>query len=602
MSVGRALSMGFATLVWAAVANAQAKTQEFTRQGLLIVNFEARAGADAKLGRRAAGAVRSRVSKLVNGRDADVLDGSVIDTRMVRSGFDPGAAFTVATVRAVSQFMRADEYLWAWIANGPTGTTLGGELVMIRDERLRQVLAPVSARTLDSAAALFARSIASARTQLVPTRRCENALRAGEGAKALAAARDGVAGYARSVIARTCLVWAQRSTRTPATEILGTAREILAIDSTSVHALEAAALALDSLHRREESATYWLRLGASDTSNIDLAVRVSYALLDGGSSQSAEPFITRVAAAHPDDLRLQQLKWRSAYENKHWVSAIQSAERLLTQDSLTRADSAFYLRLGIAYQANRQPFKAVEILARGVSSFPSDARLYSLYSQYIRAEADTVIPRGLALFPRSADLLAMNAKVLRERGKVEASLASTKLAVALDSSIRQGHLLIAHMELQLSRPDSALQALHTGLSRGEDSSLVAQFALAEGNTMYRAASGTKVLADYRHALGFLAFADSVRPSPQAKFLTGATALAIAQSVITTAGQDADRTAACRQVREGTELIPLSRTGLEAGRELYAEPARQSLEYLDKLDVYAQQQVRALCEPPTLGRE
>ena len=62
------------------------------------------------------------------------------------------------------------------------------------------------------------------------------------------------------------------------------------------------------------------------------------------------------------------------------------------------------------YQSNKQPIKAIELLARGVSGFPHDARLYSLYSQYVRTEADTVVPRGLAMFPKSADLLTMNAK------------------------------------------------------------------------------------------------------------------------------------------------------------------------------------------------
>ncbi len=578
-----------------APAPAPPKGPEFTRQGVLIVNFEARAGADARLGRRAGGAVRSRVEKISNRRDSEIFEGGAIDNRLLRAGFDPDAPFSVSTVRAMSKFLRADEYFSGWVTNGPTGPTLGGELVMTRDERLRQVIAPVGARTLDSAATLFARSIASARLQLVPARRCENALRDGDGAKALAAATEGVRGYPRSVIARTCLMWAQRSTRAPATDILRTAREILAIDSTSVHALESGAIALDSLRRRDESATYWLRLAASDTSDIELAVRVAYSMLDGGSSVRAEPFITRMAASYPDDLQLQQLKFRSAYENKNWASAIESAELLLSRDSITRADSAFYLRLGIAYQSHRQPVKAVEVLARGVTMFPKDARLYSLYSQYIRSEADTVIPRGLALFPRSAELVAMNARELRARGKVEESLESTKLALSLDSTMRQGHIQIAQLELLMSRPDSALTALHRGLAIGEDSTLVAQFALGEGNTLFRAANASRTLTDYRNAFAFLAFADSVRSTTSARFLIGATALAIAQTVITAAAQTPDKGVACTQVREGTELIPVSRTGLEAGREMYTEPARQQLEFLEKLDAYAQQQVRMLCE-------
>lgn len=579
-------------------AQGRDRAPEFTRQGLLIVNFAPRVGGDLKLGRRAAGAVRSRVSGLVNRRDTDVIAGTLIDTRMARSGYVIDSTFSMETVRSIAQFMRADEYLSGWIGTAADGVMIGGELILLRDERLRQVIAPVSARTLDSAATLFARAVIQARTQLVPSRRCENALRAGEAAKALASAREGVTGYARSVIARTCYLWAQRATGVPADDVLQTAREILTIDSSSVHALEAAALALDTLNRREESADFWLRLAASDTSNLDLAVRVGYSLLDGGSIRRAQPFILRMVERFPADLRLQQLKWRSGYENRSWASAIEAAELMITRDSLTRADSAFVLRLGIAYQSNRQPYKAIETLARGVSTFPGDARLYSLYSQYVRSEADTVVPRGLALFPRSADLLALNAKDLRARGKVEESLRATKMAVSVDSSMKQGYLQIAQLELLMGRPDSALYALHRGLRAGEDTALVAQFALAEGNARYRGATASKALVDYQGALQFLLFADSVRTSPQSKFLSGASGLAIAQIQITASAQDADRESACRQVREGAALLPMSRVGLQAGSELYAEPARQSLEYLDKLDSYAQQQLRTVCSPPT----
>src|SRR4029077_20615984 len=113
------------------------------------------------------------------------------------------------------------------------------------------------------------------------------------------------------------------------------------------------------------------------------------------------------------------------------------------------------------------------------------------------------------LFPQSADLLAINAKELRARGKIAESLNATKQAVALDTAMAQGHLMIAQLEIELGRPDRGLGALHAGLVHGDDSSLVAQFALAKGNTLYRAANGTKTSADFAASLRMLAFADSV---------------------------------------------------------------------------------------------
>jgi tetratricopeptide (TPR) repeat protein len=570
------------------------ETQEFTRQGLLVVNFRPGAGSDLRLGKRAADAVRSRMGRLVNKREVEVIDGGEIGWRLQLAGFNPDSIIDVSMIHAIGKYFRADEYLIATVTTGPTSTTIQGELVLMRDERLRQPIAPVTGPRLDSAAALFARGLSAARSQLVSQRRCENALRDGSGSRALASAREAVAAYKTSTIARVCLLWALRQMTGSSAEVLAVANEVLAVDSVNVHALESAAIALDSLRRRDEAATHWLRLAATDTANVDLALRISYALFDGGNSKRAEPFVVALAAKHPQDLRFTQQKWRIAYENKSWAHALDAAEVLLARDEVAVRDSAFYYRLGFAYKAADRPFKAIETLARGVATFPKDARLYSLYSQYIKAESDTVVPRGLALFPTSADLLALSAKELRSRGKIEESLDATKRAVSIDTAMAQGQLMGAQLESELGRPDSALAALHRALTRGEDSALVAAFALSKGNTLYKSASGSLSSTDFAASLRMLAFADTVRSSPQSRFLTGAAALGVAQTTLTDASKLQDKSASCRLTRAGADLLPFARTGLQGGDESLADAAKQSLAYLDQLDTYAQQQLKALC--------
>ena len=246
----------------------------------------------------------------------------------------------------------------------------------------------------------------------------------------------------------------------------------------------------------------WLRLAETDTANAELGYRISFALFDGGNAKRAEPFIVRLTERFPDDIRFIQQKWRITYDNKSWTRAIEAGEALLARDVAALSDSTFYLRLATAYHNVNKPFKAIETAAHGVATFPKDVRLYSLYTQYLRADADTVIPRGLALFPQSAELAAINAKDLRAKGKLAESLDATKRAVELDSTMAQGRLTVAQLEIELGRPDSALVALHRAVSGGEDSALVAQFALAKGNAFYRAANGTKMSADFGLALRF----------------------------------------------------------------------------------------------------
>ena len=117
--------------------------------------------------------------RFLKGKDVEIVDGNQIELKVRRAGFNPDSTFSRGAVHAISQLLRADEYVIGEVSTTPQGTRLGGELVLFRDRRLHQPLPTVIAQRLDSAAVLFAGAIAAARVQLDPQRRCENALRAG---------------------------------------------------------------------------------------------------------------------------------------------------------------------------------------------------------------------------------------------------------------------------------------------------------------------------------------------------------------------------------------------------------------------------------------
>lgn len=574
---------------------AQKKGQEFVRQGLLITSFGIAPGVEHKLAKEAADQVRSRVGDLSNKREVDVIGGTEITTRLDRASYRTDTALNILDVRLLGRTLRADEYLVGRVEKaGQGGVTLSASLVLMRDPRLVQPLPDATGKGLSEAADVMARSVVAARSQAVPMRRCENGVRDRNVRTALAEARAGLAAYPRGALIGTCLVWALQANGSPIEEVLGAAEKVLAVDSTSFHALGSAAVALDSLRRHDEAAQYWLRLARTDTSDMELATRVLSALAAAGSWKYAEPLAIKLSDAHPENLALLRLKWRSAYEGRHWTPAIAAGEAMVARDSEALGDPAFYRRLATAYRANGQPVAAVQIAARGVTGFPKDASLYALYTQYVREEADSVLPRGLALFPKSAELLALNAKELRTQGKVAESLESMKSAMAVDSTLNEGQLMIAQAEMELGRPDSALAALRVALSRGEDSARVAQFAFARGNALYRAANGTKSSSDFALALRFLAFADSVKVTPQSRFLVGAAALGVAQRALTEAPGDKDRAHSCQLAQLGSQMIPLARSGIEAGQEVMPDAAKQSLDYLTQIEPYAGKQVALFC--------
>lgn len=551
------------------------------------------------MGREAADAVRDRVARLSNKKELEVIGRSEIRYKLESAGYRADTLLAREDLRALGRLLRADEILIGNMERRAGGIRLSGALVLLRDERMVQPLTPAEGATIDRAAAIFAQEIVSARRQLTPQRRCENGLREGKRENAIIAGREGVAVYANSSLARTCLMVALRTSGRSATEVLQVAREILAIDAGSYHALDAAAVALDSLRRREEAAAMYLRLANTDTSNLELTERVVWSMIEGKNSRAAEPLIVRASDANPDHVPLLRQKWRVMIDNRNWKGAIASGEALLLKDAEALADSTFHLRLAGAYKSNDQILKAVEAAARGVTAFPGDSRLYAFYTQLVRGESEVVIARGLELFPKNADLHAMNAKALKERGKLEESLASSRKAVALDSLLSQGELMIAQTEVELNRPDSALAAIHRALIAGEQASIVASFALSKGNGFFRAANASKKREDFQIAMRFLAFADSVRPSPQSKFLLGASAFSVTTMALTDAPKTAesDKPAACALSRLGGETLPVARASLEAGAEIQPDAVKQYLDYLGELQPFVDKQVAAFCPAP-----
>src|SRR5262245_61844107 len=122
----RALAAGVSLAITAASAGAQkakkdAPQQEFTRQYLLIVNFTPHAGADMRLGRKAADAVRSRVGRYVDKKEVDIVDAGDVEYRMSRAGYNPDTIYDLTTIRAAGKYFRADEYVMASVFNGPAG-------------------------------------------------------------------------------------------------------------------------------------------------------------------------------------------------------------------------------------------------------------------------------------------------------------------------------------------------------------------------------------------------------------------------------------------------------------------------------------------------
>ena len=564
------------------------RRQEFTQQGLLVSPFKS---ADKKLGNHVADEVRGRVEKTANKRELEVIDEKAMTTALVNAGFPFDMVPDLSQVRALSRYLRADEYLMGTVDRTPAGFRVRARLILARDVRMQQPLPEVVDPDPDRAAALIAAAVTEARRQLAPQRRCENNLRDGRPREAITAAAQGVWIYPRSTLARGCLLAAQLVVGTAADSVLAIAGEMLRVDSASFYALQGAAEAYDALKDKERAAAMWTRLHGIDTVDVELSERIVAALLYNGNAKKAEPLIERMSDAAPDRVGLLRLRWQVLFANKSWKEATRVGGILLATDSASMKDSTFLLRLANAYKSNGESVRAVEVAARGLQAFPKDQRIFSTYVQLVRGEAVDGLTRGLAAFPQNAEFNVMQSQDLKVRGKAEESVDAMRAALALDSTIEHGQIQLARAQADLGQNDSAYASLKRALAAGEDSSLVAQFALARGNQLLRAASQTKTREDYLLAMRFASLADSVRDTPNAKFLMGITATNVALSAAT----EAPKTKDCELSRLGFDMIAIAQPNLAAGADIAAEAVKQYQDYLTQLQPVSAKQVEVFCK-------
>lgn len=567
---------------------ARAQGKGFVVQTLIVQNFET-TDRDKKLGIRAADAVRERVDDAFNKRELRVVSKNDVRLFLENSGISLETELTEAELKELARHTRADEQVHGKVSRAPGKYRLEARLVLYRDQRLIQPYAAAEAATLDQAADIIVREIVASRKQLGPLRRCENSAREGQYDKAVVAAREGIQAYPRALLSRVCLMTAFAQ--------LGAADSVIKVGVQALEIAPANALALDLIAQsyeavkdKEKSGDAWMRLLATDSKNEELAERVITALSRLGQTKDAEPLIVQAVADHPENLALLKLEWLVFLANGNWKGAIKAGELLAEKDAVAHEDPSIYARLAMAYRNDSQPQRALATAAVATVRFPKSAEVYVLYAQLVRAEFDIVLPRGEAQFPESAELRVLEAQLLKGAGKLEQSLEATKRALALNPKLPRGFLQLAQMQIDVGQPDSAIGSLRQALVNGEDRALVSQFALARGNFLFKGASATKARDDFLRAQHLLQLADSLAPSPEAKFLIGASALSVSQS----AAEDAPKLKSCELSRLASESLNAAEYNLATGGAVSPEAATQYLDFAAKLRPYLEAQVKQLC--------
>ncbi|HEV8499634.1 MAG TPA: hypothetical protein VGQ56_22325, partial [Gemmatimonadaceae bacterium] len=486
---------------------------------------------------------------------------------------------------------RADERITGTATRTAGRVHIDAALTLIRDLRLSQPLSSDGASVNEAADAL-AREAIAARRQLVPLRQCENFAREGKSAEAASAAAVGIAAYAQAIPTRACLLNALSRLEASPDSIISVARATLALSATNPIALERMAQALDAKGEGKAAAPFWTRLLATDSTNEDLIERVVNALSREGNAATAVPLIDHGSEAHPDNLPLLKLRWLVHLAANDWKAAAENGERLLFRDPATQSDPDFYVRLAAAYRADSQPVRALATAGLGVSKFPASAPLQIAYLQLLKAEADAAMPRVLAAFPDNAEVHALAAQSLKGSGNSAGAMEETKRALAANPRLPHGYLQLAQLEIEVGQTDSAYAAIEMASKFGEDTKTVAQFALARGNALYKAATTSQKRDDFQRAMKFLALAAQLAPTAEAKFLVGASALSISQS----AASEAPQSKSCDLSKLADSSLTEAEINLVGGGSAAPDVAKTYLDYVAKLRPYVADQIKSYCSP------
>ena len=530
------LRIGSAALTLALAASS-AEAQRGPVERVMIPTLQS---ADKDLGVQAAEAIRNRLTRETNVKELIVVPKADINNSLQSSGYSTTEALAPGDAKALASLVRAAQYLDGSVARTPTGYRIDARLVLSRDLTRGQVLPTAQAAKLDDAANQIAKAIKDARRQIPAEEQCHNNSSQGNYQAAIAAARAELRRNPNANIVGVCLAQAYARAKMEDSAV-AVAERIRANDPRNITALR---LLVEVYQSRQDprGLDALASLAAADPTNIRQIQDVVNEFARVGQAQRAIPLVRDLLQNNPGDPQLLNLAWLVYLNAKDFQSAINVGNELVRVDTAA-ATADFYARLAGAYTGLNQTQQASEVIARGAAKFPNDP--------------------NLVLFNASAQLKAGNAQ-----GAADAA----RRALAANPKLENAYLVLAQAQGQLNQPEAVAVTLQDAARNGVNKSILAQLALQQGNTMFKAAQASKDRADFQRAIRFLAMSDSLEASADAKFLIGASAFSVGQSATIEANERKN----CALARTARDSFTLAEANLPAGGQKFPNEAAQLL--------------------------
>ncbi len=567
-------SLALAALALAGVTSAHAQD---AKSRITVMTFTSQ---DKGTGAKAADELRDQLKDKFDAKDVYVLPTKDVNNTLEQSGFSPTEPLAPNDEKALANLLRADEYITGTITKAPTGgMTVDARMVLARDNTLSQALPPATGKNVGDAMDAISKSVRDAMKQLPGEQNCISKARGGDVAGALAAARQGVAAYPQATLARLCSANVYYSEYQKASShadsvaladsVLSVTRLIAQQDPMSVAALKFNAELYKVVGDSADARATLLALIRADPSNDKLITQIVNELAGSGHAKDAEPLVKELLDRSPGDPQLLHTAFLVYLAANDWQQAAATGPELIRADT-SAADPSYYTRMAAAYVNMNQA---------------SDSAL-----------AITTLQAGAQKYPNNGDLLLSLASALRKANRAPEAVDVLKRAIAANPNNPQALLLLADSYAQSTPPqyDSIAALLQRAAALpGADKSTIAQYALGQGNNMYKAANASKDRNQFLAAIKMLQLSDNIQPSVDAKFLTGVSAFSVAQS----AYNEANTAKSCQLAQMAQQNLTIAQSGLQAGAsdDKYKAAASQFLPVIAQFLPASAAQVKKFCK-------
>ncbi len=581
----RLLPLSLSVAAWSPLA-----AQEFIQQTLVVAPLSS--DGDRRLARQVAASLRSYITRLSNKRELRVLDGDTTEHLLEFAGYKPDTVIAGPILHDLAHLLRADEIIIGSVVGKRGGPLeVHAEITLVRDWRLRQPLPTIHALTAAAAGDSLAHEVVRARTQMIGLRRCENAARSSQAAKAVDEARRAVTGYPHSTLAKTCLATEMVMSGASADSVAEIAEEVLAVDSLNIIAAVIRAEALTAMKQPTKAAAEWSHVVALRPDSLDLGVLAVESMLRLREPAFAVTSGHLLLAKQPGEMQVRRLMFRAYSALSDNKNAAVLGDSLDAEDLEFRDDSVMEASHVAALRAMGDTLGAVSKIARSVKKHPSDPILYLEYLQLVAGENSSAFQRGLERFPDIPDFHVLAATAARATGNATNELAALREAVRLDSLMTRGYLRVAELWFSQHRVDSALATLARAPRKGDGSDLLRSYAVGRGMQVLRA--GTPDEDVWRTTIRLFAIADSVDSRPDTRSLIAAVTMQLAQSELTTAA----KTKQCAATKDAMQSLVWADAAISHGVD-EGTSADELRDAYTKLNTAAEGMAKSFCTGAT----